>query len=52
MYIKTIEVEQDSRLPGIEKIVYRFNHKFGLVYATAHAEDGSKMGMYFYTSNY
>ena len=52
MYIKTIEVEQDSRIPGIDKIVYRFNHKFGLVWAEAYAEDGSKLGLYFYTDNY
>lgn len=52
MYIKTITVEQDSRIPGVSKIVYRFNHKFGLVFAEAYAEDGSKISGYFYTSNY
>lgn len=39
--IKTITVEQDSRIPGISKFVYKFNHKFGLVYFAMHAEDGS-----------
>jgi len=52
MYIKTITVEQDSRIPGVDKIVYRFNHKFGLVHAEVHAEDGSKIGTYVYTANY
>jgi hypothetical protein len=52
MYIKTMTVEQDSRIPGINKIVYRFNHKFGLVYAEIVAEDGSTAGSYFYPSNY
>jgi hypothetical protein len=52
MYIKTMTVEQDSRIPGINKIVYRFNHKFGLVYAEIVAEDGSTAGSYIYPSNY
>ena len=52
MYIKTITVEQDSRIPGIEKIVYRFNHKFGLVFVEGYLEDGSKISSYLYTSNY
>ena len=52
MYIKTTTVEQDSRIPGISKIVYRFNHKFGLVYAEVIAEDGSTASSYFYPSNY
>jgi hypothetical protein len=39
--IKTITVEQDSRLPGIKKIVYRFNHKFGLVAFELHGDDRS-----------
>jgi len=52
MYIKTIKVEQDSRIPGIEKIVYRFNHKFGLVFVEGFAEDGSKLSTYIYAGNY
>jgi hypothetical protein len=50
--IKTITVEQDSRIPGISKIVYRFNHKFGLVSAEVIAEDGSKVSSQFYPANY
>lgn len=41
MLIKTMTVEQDSRVPGIQKFVYRFNHKFGLVNVEAVADDGS-----------
>jgi len=52
MLIKTTTVEQDSRIPGISKIVYRFNHKFGLVYAEVVAEDGSKFSAYVNPQNY
>jgi len=52
MLIKTITVEQDSRIPGISKFVYRFNHKFGLVSAEVVAEDGSKISSQFFPSNY
>jgi hypothetical protein len=41
LMIKTISVEQDSRLPGISKFVFRFNHKFGLVAFEIHGEDRS-----------
>ena len=47
--IKTITVEQDSRIPGIEKIVYRANHKFGIVFVEFFAEDGSSAGFYLYS---
>lgn len=52
MLIKTILIEQDSRIPGIEKIIYRFNHKFGIVYAGVVAEDGSTAGITIYPQNY
>ena len=52
MLIKTITVEQDSRIPGIKKIIYKFNHKFGIVYAEAVAQDGSKAGILIYPQNY
>lgn len=52
LLIKTITVEQDSRIPGIKKIVYKFNHKFGIVYAEAIAQDGSKAGIAIYPQNY
>jgi formylmethanofuran dehydrogenase subunit D len=52
MYIKTITVEQDSRIPGIKKIIYKFNHKFGIVYVEAVASDGTKAGMLVYPQNY
>jgi hypothetical protein len=50
--IKVMTVEQDSRIPGISKIIYKFNHKFGLVYAEVVAEDGSSVGTLVYPSNY
>ncbi|MFA5805232.1 MAG: hypothetical protein WC879_11355 [Melioribacteraceae bacterium] len=52
MYIKTMTTEQDSRIPGVRKFVYRTNHKFGLVYVEAQLEDGSKASTYLYPSNY
>lgn len=52
MLIKTITVEQDSRIPGISKIIYKFNHKFGIVYVEAIAQDGTKAGIKVFTQNY
>lgn len=51
-YIKTITLEQDSRIPGIQKFVYRANHKFGIVYVEIYLEDGSKVSSYVYAPNY
>lgn len=50
-YIKTITIEQDSRIPGIQKFVFRANHKFGIVYAEIYLEDGSKISSYIYAPN-
>jgi hypothetical protein len=52
MLIKVITVEQDSRIPGIKNIIYKFNHKFGLVYIEANAEDGSKFSAYVNPADY
>jgi hypothetical protein len=52
LMIKTMTVEQDSRIPGISKIVYRFNHKFGLVAVEVIAEDGSNVSSQFFPSSY
>lgn len=41
MLIKTIDVEQDSRIPGVEKMEYFTNHKFGLVGIKVYMEDGT-----------
>lgn len=41
MAIKTIDVEQSSNIPGVSKIVYFSNHKFGLVAVRVYMEDGS-----------
>lgn len=51
-YIKTMTLEQDSRIPGIQKFVYRANHKFGIVYAEIFLEDGSKISSNIYAPNY
>lgn len=51
MLIKTIKVEQDSRIPGISKFVFRVNHKFGLVYVQLYMEDGSSAYIYLYSVN-
>lgn len=51
MNIKTMTVEQDSRIPGIKKIVIRANHKFGVVYVEAVADDGSTFGSYLLSKN-
>lgn len=50
-YIKTITLEQDSRIPGIQKFVYRANHKFGIVYVEIYLEDGSKVSSYIFAPN-
>lgn len=52
MDIKTIKVEQDSRITGIKKFVYRLNHKFGLVFVEIIMDDGSSASVYLYPSNY
>jgi hypothetical protein len=49
--IKTITVEQDSRIPGIEKIEYYANHRFGLVGVDFVMEDGSTMHTTVYSQN-
>ncbi len=41
MLIKTINVEQKTNIPGVKKLVYYANHKFGIVAVQAYLEDGS-----------
>jgi hypothetical protein len=52
MYIKTVTVEQDSRIPGVARIVYNANHKFGLVGVDIYMEDGSVVKVPIYPYNY
>lgn len=52
MVIKTIDVEQDSRIPGVSKLVYFTNHKFGVVAVRAHMEDGTTSQVDFSPSAY
>lgn len=49
--IKTMTIEQDSRIPGIKKFVIRANHKFGIVHVELVAEDGSTMSSYLLSKN-
>lgn len=46
--VKTIKVEEDPKIPGLKNIVYRVNHKFGLVWFEIQMEDGSKASSYFF----
>jgi len=41
MMIKTMTVEQDSRIPGINKIVYITNHHYALVAIVFYMNDGT-----------
>ncbi len=52
MLIKTVTVEQNAVVPGIEKFVFKANHRFGLVFVEAVMEDGSSIELYVYPSNY
>jgi hypothetical protein len=50
MNIKTITTEQSSSYPGVKKIVYKSNHKFGIVHVEIQLEDGSKVSSYVYST--
>jgi len=41
MSIKTVDVEQSSNIPGVKKITYFTNHKFGMVAVRVTMEDGT-----------
>jgi hypothetical protein len=41
MLIKTMTVEQDSRIPGVKKIIYKVNHKYSLVQIQFVMNDGT-----------
>lgn len=41
MLIKTVTVEQDSRIPGVCKIIFNANHRFGLVSVKIVMDDNS-----------
>lgn len=51
-YLKTITVEQDSDIPGIAKIIYNVNHKFGWVSVDVIMEDGSCIFLLIFSSKY
>lgn len=52
LYLKTVTVEQDSRIPGVSKIVYNANHKYGLVGIEVVMEDGTSVKFFFNSSLY
>jgi hypothetical protein len=52
MLIKTITVEQPSKIPGVTKFVYRANHRFGLVWVQAQLEDGTTLSYYLFPQNF
>lgn len=49
--IKTMTIEQDSRIAGIKKFVYRANHRFGIVFFQIIADDGTTIGFYIGSKN-
>jgi len=52
MMIKTIDVEETGRgIPGVSKIEYHTNHKFGLVGVKVHFEDGTSKLVSIYSTN-
>jgi len=52
MMIKTIDVKETGRnIPGLSYILFRFNHKFGLVNVIAYFEDGSHTGALIYSDS-
>jgi len=53
MKIKTIDVKETGRnIPGVSHILFRFNHKFGLVNLIVYFEDGTYQGGIIYSDNY
>ena len=52
LYLKTVTVEQDSRIPGVDKIVYNANHKYGLVGIKVVMEDGTVSKFFFNSASY
>jgi hypothetical protein len=52
MMIKTITVEETGRgIPGVSKVVYETNHKFGLVGIKVYFEDGTTKNVGIYSTN-
>ena len=43
IYIKTIVTEEESPIEGIDKVIYRSNHKFGLVHVEYQLADGTSV---------
>lgn len=52
MNIKTVDVSQSSKIPGVNKIWYFTNHKFGLVAVRLFMDDGSTPQLDLYPTKY
>ena len=52
MLIKTIDVQQSSNIPGVSRIIYFCNHKFGIVAIRVEMEDGTKPQLNLVPSKY
>jgi hypothetical protein len=48
--IKTIATEETPQIEGVKKILFRTNHRFGLVYAEYTLIDGTPLKVWLYTS--
>jgi hypothetical protein len=52
MLIKTIAIEETGRgIPGVSKVEYQTNHKFGLVGVKVYFEDGTTKSVGVYSTN-
>jgi len=49
--IKTTTIEQSMSIPGINKFVYRANHRFGIVHVKAVMEDGDSLKTYLFSDS-
>jgi len=52
MFIKTLTVEQNAPVPGVDKYIIKANHRFGIVYFEIVMEDGSTLSSPFYPRYY
>ncbi|MBM2814462.1 MAG: hypothetical protein HW421_1224 [Ignavibacteria bacterium] len=51
LLLKTITTERNTSLPGVKKVIYKTNHKYGLVFVQLVMEDGSNGSMYIFSKN-
>jgi hypothetical protein len=51
LLIKTITIEEPISNPAVTKLVYRANHRFGIVNITAVLQDGTEVGITLFSTN-